>query len=83
MAELHPQLKQDCMLIGRFPPCRLLLMQDANYPWFILVPRRANIREIHELEHADRHRLLDESMQLSVALERIFHADKIGEGVPM
>lgn len=77
MFSLHPQLAADTITVGDFPLSRLLLMNDSRYPWFILVPRRANIREIHELEHADRHRLLDESMQLSVALERIFHADKL------
>ncbi|MGH8459146.1 MAG: HIT family protein, partial [Nevskiales bacterium] len=37
---LHPQLQQNCVAIGRFTLCRLLLMNDANYPWFILVPER-------------------------------------------
>ena len=44
--ELHPELAKDCFVAGDFPLCRLLLMNDAHYPWFILVPRRANIREI-------------------------------------
>jgi len=35
---LDPRLQQDCRELGRFPLCRLLLMRDANYPWFILVP---------------------------------------------
>ena len=37
---LHPQLKQDCHVIGQFPLSILLLHKDANYPWFILVPDR-------------------------------------------
>lgn len=77
MFALHPQLAADTFSVGDFPLSRLLLMNDSSYPWFILVPRRAGVREIHELDHADRHRLLDESMQLSATLERIFHADKL------
>jgi len=36
---LHPQLEKDCFVIGRLPLCALLLTNDANYPWFILVPQ--------------------------------------------
>ncbi len=77
MAELHPQLAQDCLELGRFPLSRLLLMQDANYPWFILVPDRDAITEIYQLEEADRLQLMRESSCLAEALARGFHADKI------
>lgn len=77
MFTLHPQLAADTIALGDFPLSRLLMVNDRNYPWFILVPRRADIREIHELEHRDRHLLLDESVQLATALERLFQADKL------
>ena len=77
MAELHPQLAQDCLILGRFPLCYLLLMQDANYPWFILVPDRDDIREIHHLSEQDQQQLLRESMILSRALDQAFAPDKL------
>jgi len=77
MAELHPQLAQDCLKLGRFPLCRLLLLRDANYPWFILVPDREEIREIHQLSEQDQQMLLRESMTLSRALEQAFAPDKL------
>ncbi len=77
MAELHPQLMKDCLLIGRFPLCRLLLMQDANYPWFILVPDREAVTEIHQLGADDRRQLLSESCALATVLAEHFHADKL------
>ncbi len=77
MAELHPQLKKDCLAIGRFPLCRLLLMLDVNYPWFVLVPDREGITEIHQLTEEDQRQLMWESSHLSAALEREFKADKI------
>ena len=77
MFELHPRLAQDTLVVGDFPLCRLLLMNDVNYPWFILVPRRAGIREIFELEHLDQQQLLVESSQLSQLLNKIFQADKL------
>ena len=77
MAEIHHQLAADCKLLGRFPLCHLLLMNDRNYPWFILVPDRADIREIYQLEAADRKQLLEESCLLSEFLMSAFSGDKL------
>jgi len=77
MADLHPRLQQDCLLIGRFTLCRLLLMRDANYPWFILVPDREDISEIFQLSGDDQVQLLRESSRLSAVLMERFHADKL------
>jgi diadenosine tetraphosphate (Ap4A) HIT family hydrolase len=77
MAEIHPQLAADCILLGRFPLCRLLLMNDSNYPWFILVPDRDGIREIYQLDEADRALLLRESCILSEFLMQGFAGDKL------
>ena len=41
MFVLDPRLQQDTWVLGDFALCQLLLSRDANYPWFILVPRRA------------------------------------------
>lgn len=77
MFELHPRLAEDTLLVGDFPLSHLLLMNDASYPWFILVPRRAEIREIFELEQRDQQQLLAESSQLSKVLFKLFQADKL------
>ncbi len=77
MADLHPQLAKDCLQLGRFPLCRLLLMNDRNFPWFILVPDRDEIREIYQLEADDRARLLRESCLLSEFLMAEFNGDKL------
>ncbi|MDE2461918.1 MAG: HIT family protein [Gammaproteobacteria bacterium] len=77
MFKLAPQLEKDTLPLGRFSICRLLLMNDANYPWFILVPERENVREIHELTDSDRRQLWDESAQLSRALTTVFKPDKL------
>lgn len=77
MFELHPQLAADTLVVGDFPLCRLLLMNDSSYPWLILVPRRPNVREIFELSEADQQQLLKESSQLSRVLQDQFNADKL------
>jgi diadenosine tetraphosphate (Ap4A) HIT family hydrolase len=46
---LHPQLAADTIPIGNLPHCRLLLMNNAHFPWLILVPRGEGLREIFDL----------------------------------
>jgi diadenosine tetraphosphate (Ap4A) HIT family hydrolase len=74
---LHPQLAADTAVAGDFPLCRLLLMNDARYPWFILVPRREGVREIYELADADQAQLAAESAQLGRALMEAFEGHKL------
>lgn len=77
MAAIHPQLRNDCLILGQLELCHLLLVLDANYPWFILVPDRENITEIHQLDEADQQRLMRESVLLSRVLEKAFSPDKL------
>lgn len=74
---LHPRLAADCLALGELPLCRLLLMNDAQYPWCILVPRRDGIREIYELGETDQSALLHESSMLGRALMRAFDGTKL------
>lgn len=80
MFKLHPQLEKDCFVVGDFPLSRLLLMNDSQYPWFILVPRRADIREIYELELTSQQRLLAESSFLARSLMQCYQGDKLNIG---
>jgi len=77
MFALHPQLAADSQEIERWALSRVLLMNDANWPWLLLVPARPDIREIHDLAPADRALLLDEIVRASQALEAVAKPDKI------
>ena len=77
MINIHPQLRDDCIHIGHFSLCQLLLSKDANYPWLILVPDRLDITEIYQLSHDDQVQLISESSYLSEVLKNNFNADKI------
>jgi len=77
MFELHPQLAADSIAIGDLPLCRLLLINDAQYPWLVLVPRRTNIQESYQLNEADQQQLLFESNTLSKLLMSHFDGDKL------
>lgn len=74
---LDPRLQHDTLPIGDFPLCRLLLCNDSNYPWFILVPRVEGVSEVFELNIADQQRLWQESSALAQWLNTAFEADKI------
>ena len=52
-------------------------MKDSNYPWFILVPDREEITEIHQLSETDQQQLISESSTLSRIIDKQFNADKI------
>lgn len=77
MFNLHPQLARDCVVLGELPLCRVLLLNDRQYPWLVLVPRREGVREIFELSAADQQQLLHESSALSRLLSQLFAADKM------
>ncbi len=77
MFNLHAQLAKDCETIGDYPLCRLLLMNDRQFPWLILVPRKAQISEVYQLSVEDQQQLQRESCKVSAAIAEHFNADKI------
>ncbi len=75
--KLHPRLQQDCFIVGDLELSQLLMMNDCQYPWFILVPRRPAISEIYQLAEKDRQTLLAESCVLAEKLDEIYKPDKL------
>lgn len=77
MFTLHTQLAKDCVVLGDLPLCRVLLMNDAQYPWTILVPRREDVAELFQLSRIDQQQLLQETNSVAAALAGHFNADKM------
>lgn len=77
MFNLHPQLAKDTFLVGEFPLSTCRLMNDCRFPWLILVPRVAGIKELYELSPTDQAQFLRESSWLSSQLAKTFQADKM------
>lgn len=77
MFSLHPRLAADTLLLGDLPLCRVLLMNDRQYRWLILVPRRTHLREVHELTEADQQALIHESSWVSRRLAETLGATKM------
>ncbi len=74
---LHPQLEQDCFLVKDLPLCRVLLMNEARYPWFILVPRVNGLKELMQLSDNDARQYWFESGLIQRFLSSELSADKI------
>jgi diadenosine tetraphosphate (Ap4A) HIT family hydrolase len=75
--ELHPRLAADTFDLGQLQLCRVLLMNDANYPWLILVPQRSGLREIFELNANEQAQLIHESSHVARLMAAHFKADKM------
>ena len=74
---LHPTLKKDCIKLIDFKLCHVLLMNDSQFPWIILVPKRKNITEIYQLSKEDQQQLMYESNHITQKMSLLFNADKM------
>ena len=75
--ELHPQLAADTHPLATLPLCELRLMDDANYPWLVLVPRVAGARELIDLKATQRRQLMDETDLAARLLRDAFRPFKL------
>ena len=74
---LHPQLARDTVAIGDLPLSRLLAVDDANWPWLLLVPRRVGVSEIIDLNEVEQAQLMTETAGAARALKAVTDCDKL------
>ncbi len=77
---LDARLAQDTDFICDLPLCRVLLMNDVRWPWLILVPRRAGLVEITDLDAGERATLVEETARAADWLKAYAKADKTNVG---
>jgi|SRR5690554_6937105 len=75
--QLHERLAADTIELGRSQLCEIRLMNERTWPWIILVPALAGIREIYELTESQQQRLMTESSTLSRHMMTLFSGDKM------
>ncbi|WP_032095024.1 MULTISPECIES: HIT domain-containing protein [unclassified Alteromonas] len=80
MFELDSRLHNDTYFVCDLTLCRVLLMNDKQFPWLILVPMRNNIAEIIDLPEHDQQTLLAESAKVSTVLQQVFTPYKLNVG---
>jgi len=71
--------------VGELPLCHVRLQDDARWPWLILIPRQAGLREIEDLSVEDRARLIEETVLAGQAVRAIgaatgFAVEKLNVG---
>jgi diadenosine tetraphosphate (Ap4A) HIT family hydrolase len=74
---LHPQLAHDTVSLGDLPLSRALVVNDANWPWLLLVPRRLDVREIIDLDEVAQAQLMTEITRVARALQHVTECDKL------
>ena len=74
---LHPQLADDSTPVIELALCEVRLMDDANHPWLILIPKVADAVEIIDLSPAQRTQLTAEIDTAARALKALFKPDKL------
>jgi diadenosine tetraphosphate (Ap4A) HIT family hydrolase len=77
---LDGRLARDTLLVGDLTLSRVLLMNDARWPWLILAPRREGIAELTDLDAAERAQLIEEAARAASFLKAHMKADKINVG---
>jgi diadenosine tetraphosphate (Ap4A) HIT family hydrolase len=85
--ELHPELDKDTVALGDLPLSRVLVINDATFPWLLLVPRRRGVAEIIDLDEVEQAQLMTEITRVSRALKDVTACDKLniaalGNAVP-
>jgi len=78
---LDPRLEADTRLIGELRLSRLLLMNDARYPWVILVPRREGLVELMDLDPAERALLMEELARVGAVVGALPEVEKVNIGL--
>lgn len=78
--EVDSQIASTCFELVDWPLSRVVLKNNADYPWLILIPRVENITEIDQLPQQTRYMLMDEISQLSTIVRTYFKPNKVNIG---
>lgn len=77
MFSLDSRLENDTLFIANLQLSRLLLMNDSNFAWLILVPQKENLTELTDLDFAEQTQLLKEINLVAEILKKNFPCDKL------
>ncbi len=74
---IHSQLRKDCFWITTLPRAEVLLMNNAHWPWLILVPKGQNLREIQDMDRNLRAEIFEDANNAGLVLQKIYAPKKI------
>ncbi len=77
---LHPQLEKDSLFITEYQSLQIRLVKDSRFFWLLLIPKRKDICEWHEMRSTEQQDIITLTNIFSKALKDIENADKINIG---
>jgi diadenosine tetraphosphate (Ap4A) HIT family hydrolase len=77
---LDPRLEADTIPVGDLALCSVLLLNDARFPWFVLVPRRAGVSEVTDLSEPEAAALMGEIRVATRVMLELAKPDKVNVG---
>lgn len=77
---IHPRLAAGAIELGRLGTCRLLLKNNALFPWFILIPEVEGIEDLHQLPPAPFHETMTTMRRVSEFVASHFQPEKLNLG---
>ena len=85
--KVNKSFLKDSHLITNLKLCSIRLIDNAKFPWIILIPKRKNITDISDLNSKDQMLLMKEIVHCSKLMKKIFktkklNVEKIGNVVP-
>ena len=85
--KVNKNFLKDSHLLTELKLCSVRLIDNAKFPWIILIPKRINITDITELNSTDQMLLMKEIVHCSTLMKKIFktkklNVEKIGNIVP-
>lgn len=75
--QLHPRLLADSIPITELSACSVRLLDDARFPWVLLIPRMAGLTQWLDMPNDLAHQVLDESQAVQHVLHNLFKPDRI------
>jgi len=75
--KLHPDLTRDGIHMGDFSLCRVLLINDSHYPWFVLVPQIDGLKDTTDLNPDDYAQMWNESRKFGIGIMDVFEGEKL------
>ncbi len=78
--QLHPRLAAGGFEIGQLGGCRLLLKNNALFPWFLLVPEVDDAEDLHQLNSAQYQEVMAAVRSVSEFVASYFQPEKLNVG---
>ena len=86
MEKVSKSFLKDSFYITELKLCTIRLINNSNFPWIILIPKRKKITDIFQLKKKDQNLLIEEIVYTSKVMKKTFKAfnlnvEKIGNVV--